>query len=73
MDRERCRSRSRRPIQDWEVPHLESLGEKQVQFGSARAARNLLHRVSRGKPAVCLAAGAGDVARRLVLHEEEKR
>ncbi len=38
-------------------------------FGSERAFRYLLHRVDRGRTAVLFPEGAGDIVRRLVLHE----
>jgi len=60
---------SRGRVQADVLAHLEALGQETVQFGSVRGVRGLLHRVDRGKPAVCLIAGAGDTARRLLLHE----
>ena len=60
---------SRGRVQADVLAHLESLGKETAQFGSVRGVRQLLYRVDRGKPAVCLTAGAGDTARRLLLHE----
>jgi signal peptidase I len=51
------------------LAHLESLGDKAERFGSPRSLRTLVYRVSRGKPTVCLTAGAGDSVRRFLLHE----
>lgn len=51
--------------------HLMELAEAGTpeRFGAQRAIRGLLHRVDRGRQAVCLADGAGGALRRLVVHE----
>lgn len=51
--------------------HLQSLdgADALERFGRAKALRNLMHRVDRGKPAVLVTADGGDTARRLLLHE----
>lgn len=51
--------------------HRQALAEdgKLDSFGSPRATRYLLHRVERGRATVCTTDGAGDTARRFLLHE----
>jgi len=51
--------------------HLEELtaADTRQRFGRPKAWRAILQRVDRGKPAVIVSAGAGDLMRRMLLHE----